>query len=244
MSTPATYSGIWDEVRKLFAKTRESRLRGFKSRRFSFNSAGGRCPECKGRGTRRVEMHFLPDVEIECPLCRGARFNRQTLSVRFRGKTVADVLAMPISEAAEFFQNFEKLRHMLATFVEVGLGYLQLGQSAVTLSGGEAQRVKLATELCKGRTDPNLFVLDEPTLGLHPADVERLLDVLRRLVGEGHTVLVVEHQEDMMAAADWIIDLGPEGGSKGGEITGEGPPVNIAKNTSPTGEVLARRFEL
>ncbi len=244
MSTPATYSGMWDEVRKLFAKTRESRVRGFKARRFSFNSREGRCPECKGRGVRRVEMHFLPDVDIECPICRGARFNRQTLSVRFRGKTVADVLAMSISEAADFFQNFEKLRQMLATFAEVGLGYLQLGQSAVTLSGGEAQRVKLATELCKGRLEPALFVLDEPTLGLHPADVERLLYLLRRLVGEGHTVLVVEHQEDVMAAADWIIDLGPEGGAKGGEIIAAGPPANIAKNPSPTGEVLRGRFGL
>ena len=233
MSTPATYSGMWDEVRKLFAKTRESRVRGFKARRFSFNSRDGRCPECKGRGTQRVEMHFLPDVEIECPLCRGARFNRQTLHVRFRGKTVADVLAMPISEAAEFFQNFEKLRQMLSTFAEVGLGYLQLGQSAVTLSGGEAQRVKLATELCRGELERTLFVLDEPTLGLHPADVERLLLLLRRLVGEGQTVLVVEHQEDLMAAADWIIDLGPEGGSQGGEILDEGPPQPLRTKPPP-----------
>ncbi len=242
MSTPATYSGMWDEVRKLYAKTKESRVRGFKSHRFSFNSREGRCPECKGRGTMRVEMHFLPDVEIECPMCRGARFNRQTLSAKFRGQSVADVLSMQVSEAREFFQNFHRLHAMLSTFEEVGLGYLRLGQSARTLSGGEAQRVKLASALCQPDLKPTLFVLDEPTLGLHPQDVERLLELLRRLVDSGQMVVVVEHHEDVMLASDWIIDLGPEGGAQGGEILKAGTPTEIADEASPTGEALRRRL--
>ncbi len=240
-STPATYAGLWDEIRKLYAKTRESRLRGFKAARFSFNSRDGRCPACKGRGTKKVEMHFLPDVEIECPVCRGMRFNRQTLSAKFRGKSVADVLAMRVSEAVDFFQNFARLHAMLTTFTEVGLGYLLLGQSAQTLSGGEAQRVKLATELCRPNLEPALFVLDEPTLGLHPADVERLIQLLKRLVAFGQTVIIVEHHEDVMAAADWIIDLGPAGGENGGRILAAGTPTQIAGESSPTGEALRRR---
>jgi excinuclease ABC subunit A len=232
---------MWDEIRRLFAKTRESRVRGFKASRFSFQSREGRCPQCKGRGTIRVEMHFLPDVEIECPLCRGARFNRQTLSAKFRGKSVADVLSMPVSEAAEFFQNFHRLSAMLSTFAEVGLGYLLLGQSARTLSGGEAQRVKLATELCQPDPKPTLFVLDEPTLGLHPLDVERLIQLLRKLVDSGQTVVVVEHHVEVMASADWIIDLGPEGGAQGGEILAEGPPEKIADEESATGMALRGR---
>ena len=244
VSTPATYSGMWDEVRKLYAKTRDSRVRGFKAGRFSFNSRDGRCPECKGRGTKPVEMDFLPDAEVECPVCRGARFNRQTLSIKFRGKSVADVLAMPVSEALEFFRNFDRLHAMLSTFAEVGLGYLLLGQSAPTLSGGEAQRVKLATELARGNIAPALFVLDEPTLGLHPADVDRLLQLLHRLVESGHSAIVVEHHEDVMAAADWIIDLGPEGGDQGGEIIAAGIPAEIAQRKSPTGEALRGRSRM
>lgn len=242
-STPATFSGLWDEIRKLFAKTRESRIRGFKASRFSFNSRAGRCAECKGRGTQRVAMHFLPDVEIECPVCRGARFNRQTLHITFRGKSVADVLAMTVSEARDVFENFAKLHAMLSTFEEVGLGYLLLGQSAQTLSGGEAQRVKLATELTRPPDGQNLYVLDEPTLGLHPADVERLLQLLKRLADSGQTVVVVEHHEDVMAAADWIIDLGPKGGDQGGDIVAEGSPETIAGVASPTGEALRRRWQ-
>lgn len=241
-STPATYSGMWDEIRKLFTKTRESRIRGFKANRFSFNSRTGRCAECKGQGTQRVEMHFLPDVEIECPVCRGARFNRQTLHITFRGQSVADVLAMSISDALHVFENFARLHAMLTTFEEVGLGYLRLGQSAQTLSGGEAQRVKLATKLSRPHNEQTLYVLDEPTLGLHPADVERLIQLLKRLAESGQTVIVVEHQEDVMAAADWIVDLGPKGGDHGGEIVATGRPETIAGIASPTGEALRRRL--
>ena len=239
-STPATYSKIWDELRKLFATTRESRVRGFKAGRFSFNSRSGQCPECKGRGNQVVEMHFLPDVEIECPACKGARFNRQTLAVQFRGKSPADVLAMPMSEAVEFFENFARLKTMLATFVDVGLGYLLLGQSAKTLSGGEAQRVKLASHLARPSEEKALFVLDEPTTGLHPADVQKLIQTLKKLTRTGQSVIVVEHQEAVMAVSDWIIDLGPDGGANGGEILAEGAPLEIAKTDSPTGRALTR----
>jgi excinuclease ABC subunit A len=246
-SNPATVSGMWDELRKIFARTRDARVRGFRSGRFSFNAAGGRCEECHGLGTRRVSMQFLPDIDIVCPICRGARFNRQTLQVKFRGKSVADVLNMRVDEAAAFFEGFSLLHAMLKTFVDVGLGYLTLGQSAATLSGGEAQRIKLAAELgrrhvaapagpARGRT---LYVLDEPTTGLHPADINRLLDLLERLVDEGHTVLVVEHQLDVIARADWVIDLGPEGGKGGGRIIAAGTPQEIARVAeSYTGQAL------
>ena len=234
-SNPATYSGMWDEVRKVFAQTREARLRGYPPRRFSFNSKQGRCEECQGHGTQKIEMHFMPDVHVPCPVCRGARFNRQTLAIRFAGKNVADVLDMRIDDAAEFFENFSRLDSTLRTFSEVGLGYLRLGQSSLTLSGGEAQRVKLATELSRASSGRTLFVLDEPTTGLHPADVEKLLALLQRLVNGGHTVLVIEHQLDVIAAADWIVDMGPEGGAAGGEIIAAGPPDEIARTkTSPT----------
>jgi excinuclease ABC subunit A len=232
-SNPATASAMWDEIRKVFARTRDARLRGFRSGRFSFNAPGGRCEECHGLGTRRVTMQFLPDIDVVCPACRGARFNRQTLHVKFRGKSVADILEMRIDEAAEFFESFAALHTMLKTFVDVGLGYLTLGQSAATLSGGESQRIKLAAELGQrfavapngGRT---LYVLDEPTTGLHPADIKRLLELLERLVEEGHTVIVVEHQLDVIARADWVIDLGPDGGSAGGHIVAAGTPRDIA----------------
>ncbi|HUG91078.1 MAG TPA: hypothetical protein VML55_09605 [Planctomycetaceae bacterium] len=227
-SNPATYSGVWDDVRKLFARTREARLRGFTARRFSFNSPEGRCDACRGQGTRRIEMHYLPDMHVTCPACRGARFNRPTLSVRFRGKNVADVLAMRFDEAAGLFDQFARLRDRLEVFVDVGLGYLTLGQSSLALSGGEAQRVKLATELSRPGSARTLFVLDEPTTGLHPADVERLLGVLRRLVERGDTLVVIEHQLDLMAAADWLIDLGPEGGRNGGQIVACGRPDELA----------------
>ena len=238
-SNPASASGMWDEIRKVFARTRDARLRGFRSGRFSFNALGGRCEECHGLGTRRVSMQFLPDIDVVCPVCRGARFNRQTLQVKFRDKSVADILDMRIDEAAAFFENFARLNTLLKTFVDVGLGYLTLGQSAATLSGGEAQRIKLAAELGRRQAGRTLYVLDEPTTGLHPADIRRLLELLERLVDDGHTVIVVEHQLDVIARADWVIDLGPEGGSAGGQIVAVGTPQQIADvPESYTGQAL------
>ncbi len=248
-SNPATASGMWDEIRRLFARTREARLRGFRSGRFSFNAAGGRCDECRGLGVRRLAMQFLPDIDVVCPVCRGTRFNRQTLQVKFHGKSVADVLAMRIDEAARFFENFAELSATLETFMETGLGYLTLGQSAATLSGGEAQRIKLAAELRRphavfsqgGRT---LYVLDEPTTGLHPADIARLLELLERLANAGHTVIVIEHQLDVISRADWVIDLGPEGGAGGGRLVAEGTPAQIASIAeSRTGQALREMME-
>jgi excinuclease ABC subunit A len=219
---------MWDEIRRIFARTRDARVRGFRAARFSFNAPGGRCEECRGQGVRRVAMQFLPDIDVLCPVCRGARFNRQTLAVKFRGRSVADILEMRIDETAAFFENFADLSAKLKTFVEVGLGYLTLGQSATTLSGGEAQRIKLASELGRRAAGRTLYVLDEPTTGLHPADVSRLLQVLERLIDEGHSVIVIEHQLELIAQADWIIDLGPEGGESGGQIVAAGPPAEIA----------------
>jgi excinuclease ABC subunit A len=242
-SNPATYSGAWDAVRKIFAQTRDARARGYSARRFSFNSPAGRCEVCRGQGTRRIEMNFLPDLQVVCPACRGARFNPATLEILYRGKSIADVLQMRIDEAAEFFANFSKLHALLATFVEVGLGYLSLGQSASTLSGGEAQRVKLATELGQPPQPGTLFLLDEPTTGLHPADIRRLLDILQRLVEQGNTVLVIEHQLDVIGSADWVIDLGPDGGAAGGRIVAAGPPATVAAAPeSHTGRALAGWF--
>jgi len=226
-SNPATHTGMWDEIRKVFAKTRDARVRGFKARRFSFNAKDGRCPQCEGRGTQRIEMNFLPDVHIECSDCRGSRFNSQTLTVKYRGASVGDVLRMRIDAAREFFKDFPKLKSTLEVMCDVGLGYLELGQSALTLSGGEAQRIKLAAELGKGGEQKVLYVLDEPTTGLHPADVARLIALFRRLIEQGNSVLVVEHQLDVIAAADWIIDLGPEGGEAGGEIISTGSPHDL-----------------
>ena len=242
-SNPATASGIWDEVRRVFARTRDARLRGFRAARFSFNSAAGRCPACKGLGSRRIGMHFLPDIDILCSTCRGARFNRATLEIKFRGKSVADVLNLRVDEAVEFFSNFSAIRRTLETFCDVGLGYLTLGQSAATLSGGEAQRIRLATELSRGEFGKTLYVLDEPTTGLHSADIERLLLLLRRLVAKGHSVVVVEHQLDVIASAEYVIDLGPEGGDGGGRLVVEGGPHDVAKApTSHTGRALAAFF--
>ncbi|MGZ0168691.1 MAG: excinuclease ABC subunit UvrA [Planctomycetales bacterium] len=226
-SNPATHTGMWDEIRKVFAKTRDARVRGFKARRFSFNAKDGRCPTCEGRGTQRLEMNFLPDVHVECPDCRGSRFNTQTLTVKYRGSSVGDVLKMRIDEAREFFTDFPKLKSTLEVMFDVGLGYLELGQSALKLSGGEAQRIKLAAELGKGGEQKVLYVLDEPTTGLHPADVARLISLFRRLIEEGNSVLVVEHQLDVIAASDWVIDLGPEGGEAGGEIIATGSPHDM-----------------
>ena len=227
-SNPATHSGLWDEVRRVFSKTKDARLRGFSARRFSFLSPDGRCPTCRGQGTQRLEMNFLPDQFVTCPDCRGARFNSQTLHVRYRDKSVADVLKLRVDAAAEFFANFPKLHATLEVMCSVGLGYLELGQPANTLSGGEAQRIKLATELAKGGHERVLYVLDEPTTGLHPADVERLNDLLHRLVERGHSVLVVEHNLDVIRAADWVIDLGPEGGALGGVIVATCTPSELA----------------
>jgi len=227
-SNPATYTGVWDKVRKLFADTPEAKVRGYGPGRFSFNVKGGRCESCSGDGTLRIEMNFLPDVYVPCEVCRGARYNRETLEVHFKGKTVADVLDMPIEQAAEFFEAIPTISRHLSTLVDVGLGYVRLGQPAPTLSGGEAQRVKLASELQRRSTGRTIYVLDEPTTGLHFADVEKLLAVLQGLVDKGNTVIVIEHNLDVIKSADWVIDLGPEGGNGGGLVVAEGTPEQVA----------------
>ena len=239
-SNPATYTGIFDHIRQLFTQTQEARARGYKPGRFSFNVKGGRCEVCKGDGQIKIEMHFLPDVYVPCEQCHGKRYNRETLEVRFKGKNIADVLEMSVEEAVEFFQNVPKIARRLRTLHDVGLGYIRLGQPATTLSGGEAQRIKLATELSKVATGDTLYILDEPTTGLHFADVQRLLDVLGRLVDAGNTVVVIEHNLDVIKTADWIVDLGPEGGEGGGEIIATGTPEEIAAvSGSYTGSFLA-----
>jgi excinuclease ABC subunit A len=239
-SNPATYTGVFDHIRKLFAATPEAKVRGYQPGRFSFNVQGGRCEACAGDGTIKIEMHFLPDVYVPCEVCKGARYNRDTLDITFKGKNIADVLDMPISEAVDFFSNQPAIARHMQTLVDVGLGYVRLGQSAPTLSGGEAQRVKLASELAKRSTGHTIYLLDEPTTGLHFEDVRRLLTVLSRLVDQGNTVLVIEHNLDVIKTADWLIDLGPEGGSGGGLVVAEGPPETVAKcKQSHTGHFLA-----
>ncbi len=238
-SNPATYTGVFDHIRKLFAETSESKARGYQQGRFSFNVKGGRCEACSGDGTLKIEMNFLPDVYVLCEVCHGARYNRETLQVKYKGKSIAEVLEMPISEAAEFFAPIAAIARFLNTLVEVGLGYVRLGQSATTLSGGEAQRVKLAAELQKRSNGRTIYVLDEPTTGLHFEDVRKLLVVLNGLVDKGNTVIVIEHNLDVIKSADWIIDIGPEGGSRGGEIVAKGTPEQVAKITaSHTGKFL------
>ena len=238
-SNPATYTGVFDNIRKLFATTAEAKVRGYMPGRFSFNVQGGRCEACSGDGTIKIEMHFLPDVYVKCEVCKGARYNRDTLDVTFKGKTIADVLNMPVAEAVDFFSNQPVIARHMQTLFDVGLGYVRLGQSAPTLSGGEAQRVKLASELAKRSTGHTIYLLDEPTTGLHFEDVRRLLTVLSRLVDQGNTVLVIEHSLDVIKTADWLIDLGPEGGSGGGLIVAEGPPEVVAKTKgSYTGHYL------
>ena len=238
-SNPATYTGVFDNVRKLFATTAEAKVRGYMPGRFSFNVQGGRCEACSGDGTIKIEMHFLPDVYVPCEVCKGDRYNRDTLDIQFKGKNIADVLDMPISEAVHFFANQPAIGRYMQTLLDVGLGYVRLGQPAPTLSGGEAQRVKLATELAKRSTGHTIYLLDEPTTGLHFDDVRRLLTVLSRLVDQGNTVLVIEHNLDVIKTADWIIDLGPEGGSGGGLVVAEGSPEDIAKvDASHTGRFL------
>src|SRR3954447_1268667 len=239
-SNPATYTGLFDVIRDLFAKTQEARTRGYKPGRFSFNVKGGRCEVCRGDGQIKIEMHFLPDVYVPCEQCHGKRYNRETLDIRFKGKSIADVLEMPVEEALEFFQHIPKIRRRLETLNDVGLGYIRLGQPATTLSGGEAQRVKLATELSKVATGNTLYILDEPTTGLHFADVQRLLEVLHRLVDQGNSVVVIEHNLDVVKTADRIIDMGPEGGEEGGTVVAQGTPEEVAGAAgSYTGAFLA-----
>jgi excinuclease ABC subunit A len=239
-SNPATYTGVFDDVRKLFADTPEAKVRGYQPGRFSFNVPGGRCEACSGDGTLRIEMHFLPDVYVPCEVCKGARYNRDTLEVTFKGRNVSEILAMPVAEAVEFFANQPRIARHLRTLDDVGLGYVRLGQPAPTLSGGEAQRVKLAAELAKRSTGHTIYLLDEPTTGLHFEDVRRLLTVLARLVDQGNTVLVIEHNLDVIKTADWILDLGPDGGDRGGEIVATGAPEDVAAVAgSHTGRFLA-----
>jgi excinuclease ABC subunit A len=239
-SNPATYIGLFDQIRELFSKTQEARARGYKPGRFSFNVKGGRCEVCRGDGQIKIEMHFLPDVYVPCEQCHGKRYNRETLDVRFKSKTIADVLEMPVEEALEFFAHIPKIRRRIETLNDVGLGYMRLGQPATTLSGGEAQRVKLASELCKVATGRTLYILDEPTTGLHFADIQRLLEVLQRLVDAGNSVVVIEHNLDVIKVADRIIDLGPEGGDEGGRLVASGTPEEVAAvKDSYTGGFLA-----
>jgi excinuclease ABC subunit A len=239
-SNPATYIGLFDQIRELFSKTQEARARGYKPGRFSFNVKGGRCEVCRGDGQIKIEMHFLPDVYVPCEQCHGKRYNRETLEVRFKGKTIADVLEMPIEEALEFFSHIPKIRRRVQALVDVGLGYMRLGQPATTLSGGEAQRVKLAAELSKVATGTTMYVLDEPTTGLHFADIQRLLEVLQKLVDAGNSIVVIEHNLDVIKVSDWLIDLGPEGGDEGGRLIAVGTPEEIAATPqSHTGRFLA-----
>jgi excinuclease ABC subunit A len=238
-SNPATYTGVFDHVRKLFAETPEAKMRGYLQGRFSFNVKGGRCEACAGDGTIKIEMNFLPDVYVPCEVCHGARYNRETLEVHYKGKTISEVLDMPIEEGLEFFEAVPPIARHLRTLVEVGLGYVRLGQPATTLSGGEAQRVKLASELQKRSTGRTIYVLDEPTTGLHFEDIRKLLGVLQSLVDKGNSVLVIEHNLDVIKTADWVVDMGPEGGNRGGTVVATGTPEDIAQvEASHTGGFL------
>jgi excinuclease ABC subunit A len=240
-SNPATYTGVYDHIRKLFAQTSEAKIRGYQPGRFSFNVKGGRCEACSGDGTIKIEMNFLPDVYVPCEVCKGARYNRETLEVHYKGRTIAEVLDMPIEEASEFFAAIPPIARHLKTLTDVGLGYVRLGQPAPTLSGGEAQRVKLAGELQKRSTGRTIYVLDEPTTGLHFEDIRKLLMVLQGLVDKGNSVVVIEHNLDVIKSADWVIDMGPEGGFRGGTVVAEGPPEFVATvPESHTGRFLAR----
>lgn len=240
-SNPATYTGVFNDIRELFAMTSDAKSRGYTASRFSFNVKGGRCETCQGDGIMKIEMHFLPDIFVPCEVCHGARYNRETLEVKYKGKSIYDVLEMTVEEAVNFFSAVPKIHKKLSTLFEVGLGYVKLGQSATTLSGGEAQRVKLATELAKPATGRTIYILDEPTTGLHTADVHRLIEVLQKLVDKGNTVLVIEHNLDVIKTADYVIDLGPDGGDKGGNIVATGTPENVAKEThSYTGQYLKK----
>ena len=240
-SNPATYTGVFDDIRDLYASTNEAKLRGYKKGRFSFNVKGGRCEACSGDGILKIEMHFLPDVYVPCEICHGSRYNSETLEVKYKGKSIAEVLEMTVDDAVEFFQAVPKIKRKLQTIKDVGLGYVTLGQSATTLSGGEAQRMKLASELQRVSTGNTFYVLDEPTTGLHTDDIARLLEVLNRLVESGNTVLVIEHNLDVIKTADYIIDMGPEGGSGGGQVVATGTPEEVAQvKGSFTGQYLKK----
>jgi excinuclease ABC subunit A len=238
-SNPATYTGTFDLIRELFSLVPDAKMRGYGPGRFSFNVKGGRCEACQGDGIIKIEMHFLPDVYVPCEVCKGKRYNAQTLEIKYKGKSVSDILEMRVDEACDFFAAIPRIHSRLKTITDVGLGYIKMGQPATTLSGGEAQRVKLATELTKRATGRTFYVLDEPTTGLHFADIHKLLDVLQRLVGLGNTVLTIEHNLDVIKVADYVIDLGPEGGDRGGQIIGTGTPEQIAADpNSVTGYYL------
>ena len=237
-SNPATYTGVFSDIRKLFVELPESKIRGYKPGRFSFNVSGGRCETCKGNGYRTIEMNFLPDVLVPCEECHGKRYNSETLEVRYKGKSISDVLEMTVNQAVEFFENVPVILRKIKVLQEIGLGYLKLGQPSSTLSGGENQRVKLATELAKRDTGKTLFILDEPTTGLHFEDIRVLLKVINRLVDKGNTIVVIEHNMDVVKTADWVIDLGPNGGRDGGLILAEGTPETVAEGNSPTAEFL------
>ena len=240
-SNPATYTGVFDLIRDIFAEMNESKLRGYDKGRFSFNVSGGRCEACNGDGVLKIEMHFLPDIYVPCEVCKGKRYNRETLEVKYKGKTISDVLDMTVEEALKFFENIPKIKSKIQTLYDVGLGYIKLGQPSTTLSGGEAQRVKLATELSKKATGKTLYILDEPTTGLHIADVHKLVNILQRLVDTGNSIIVIEHNLDLIKTADYIIDLGPEGGEKGGQIIAVGTPEQITRNDqSYTGKFLKK----
>ena len=243
-SNPATYTGVFDTIRDIFAGTNEAKMRGYSKGRFSFNVEGGRCEACQGDGVIKIEMNFLPDIYVPCEVCNGKRYNRETLEVRYKDKTISDVLNMTVEEAIDFFANIPKIKNKIQALKDVGLGYIKLGQPSTTLSGGEAQRVKLATELSKRPTGKTLYILDEPTTGLHVDDVSRLIDILQRLVDTGNTIIVIEHNLDLIKTADHIIDLGPEGGENGGEIVAIGTPEQVAKNEkSYTGKFLKKVLE-
>ena len=240
-SNPATYTGVFNDIRDLFASTAEAKARGYKANRFSFNVKGGRCEACQGDGIVKIEMHFLADIYVPCDVCTGARYNRETLEVKYKGKNIYDVLEMTVEEGLEFFSSIPKIKRKLQTLYDVGLGYVKIGQPATTLSGGEAQRVKLSTELSRRSTGKTVYILDEPTTGLHTADVHKLIEVLHRLVDNGNSVIVIEHNLDVIKTADWILDLGPEGGDEGGEIIAQGTPEQVAATEgSYTGQYLKK----
>ena len=243
-SNPATYTGVFDQIRDLFASTADAKAKGYKKGRFSFNVKGGRCEACSGDGILKIEMHFLPDVYVPCEVCGGKRYNRETLEVKYKGKSIYDVLDMRVEEALKFFEHIPSIKRKIETLYDVGLSYIRMGQPSTELSGGEAQRIKLATELSKRSTGKTIYILDEPTTGLHFADVHKLIEILQRLAEGGNTVVVIEHNLDVIKTADHIIDIGPEGGDKGGTIVAEGTPEEVARNPkSYTGQYIAKHLQ-